>query len=235
MDRADNLWETTKTIQELLKGHAMKKHLITTLLSAVVLFSAPAAHAIDRGASMIDALWFQGASYDRADYAGIRITGETQVEGTGGEWAILAGITAGELSLDAGDTYDSIGISLGVQHYLSSLTTIAILGSYTWNNSDTDLSLNTGAASAWLKQRLLSPEKPISPFIRIEASLQAIDSADSDNALVVRTTAGCDFMMGDDMAIVFEGGLSESDSLSTGGFGREDGWILNIAMQFYWE
>ncbi|MBT3192192.1 MAG: hypothetical protein HN341_06520, partial [Verrucomicrobia bacterium] len=117
----------------------MRTKRLAIMLSSAMLFAVATTQAIDREASMIDTLWFQGASYDHSDYAGLRLTGETQIQDCGGEWAILAGIAAGELSMDEGETYDSFGLSLGIQYYVSSLSTLAVIGSYTWNSGESDL------------------------------------------------------------------------------------------------
>ncbi len=220
---------------ELQKGAIMNTKRFTALFSsAMLLFVVSSTFAIDRGANMIDALWIQGASYNGADYIGAHITGETQIQNSGGQWAILAGISAGTLSLDARGDFDAIGVALGVKYYITELSSISALGSYIWNDSDL-YNFEVGAATASFKQRLISATKAISPFFRLDTSLQFIEQEESYNVLVITANTGCDFAISDTMAFVFEGGISESDSVSGNGVAREDGWTLRLAMQYYWE
>ena len=203
------------------------------IICLALALTACAALAIDRDANMIDAIRIEGASYDHADYGGINITGETLVDDTGGQWAIVAGISAGRLSIDAGGDFDAMALALGAKYYFTPLTSLAILGSYTWYDAVGDFEV--GAATASIKQRLRSPTRPLSPFLRLDTSVQFVDQLNSYNVLVLTATAGCDFMMNDSMAIVFEGGISESEKLDDEGFDRADGWLLSVAMQYYWD
>ena len=183
---------------------------------------------------MIDALWLQGASYNGVDYIGARITGETEIQNSGGQWAILAGVSGGTFSFDSEDDFDAFGVSLGVKYYLTELTSISGEGSYTWD--DSDVNFTAGGATASFKQRLLAPTRAISPYFRLDTSLHFIEQDDdSYNVLAVAAITGCDFAMNDTMAFVFEGGVSESDSVSGDGVGRQDGWFLSLAMKYYWE
>lgn len=183
---------------------------------------------------MIDALWVEGTSYNGVDYVGARITGETEIQNTGGQWALLASVGGGTLSFDNADDFDALGVSLGVKYYVTELTSISGEGSYTWNNAD--INFSEGGATASFKQRMRAPTRAISPYFRIDTSLSFLEQDDdSYNVLAVAAFAGCDFVMNDTMAFVFEGGLSESDSVSGDGIARQDGWILRLAMKYYWE
>jgi hypothetical protein len=218
--------------EEHLKGDGMKLSNVGIVFLTLAL-TAGTAVAIDRNASMIDAVRIEGASYDHADYGGINITGETRVDDTGGQWAIVAGVSAGSLSLDAGSDFDALALTLGAKYYFTQLTSLAILGNYTWYDASGDFEVGTATAS--VKHRLLPATEPISPFIRIDTSIQFVDQLNSYDVLVLVATAGCDFMMTDSMAIVFEGGISESEGLDDNGFDRADGWLASVAMQYYWE
>jgi hypothetical protein len=206
----------------------------TTLLASATLLVGSSAFAIDRGARMIDAVRIEGASYNGADYIGARITGETEIQNSGGQWAILAGVSGGTLSLDDDGDFDSFGVSLGVKYYVTELTSISGAGNYTWNNADEDFT--QGGAIASFKQRLLAPTHAISPYVRLDTSLQFVDQVDeSYNVLAVAAITGCDFVMNDTLAFVFEGGVSQSDTVSGDGIARQDGWSLSFAMKYYWE
>jgi hypothetical protein len=51
---------------------------------------------------------------------------------------------------------------------------------------------------------------------------------------VFELLAGCELRMQEKLAFVFEGGVSESESLDSDGRGIADGWLLRIAMQYDW-
>jgi hypothetical protein len=220
--------------QEFKKGTIMRTNRFTTLLASAILLAGSSAFAIDRGAGMIDAIWLQGASYNGVDYIGARITGETEIQNTGGQWAILASVGGGTLSFDNADDFDALGVSIGVKYYVTELTSISGEGNYTWNNADVNFS--EGGATASFKQRMLAPTRAISPYFRLVTSLNFLEKDDdSYNVLAVAAITGCDFVMNDTMAFVFEGGVSESDAVSGDGVGRQDGWFLSLAMKYYWE
>lgn len=197
-----------------------------------IVLAASTASAIDRDARMIDALRIEGASYDDSDYAAFRLTGETEIENTAGQWAVLAGVAAGSLSLDQGPDFDVLTLELGAKRYINPLTSFALIGSYGWNDGPVDFEV--GAVMLSIKQRFQSADQPISPFVRLDTSMQFVDQLESYDVLVIAATLGVDFMMGDNWALVFEGGVSESEEFDDG-VDRADGWIMGVAMQYYWE
>jgi hypothetical protein len=207
--------------------------MLVTMCCLAALFATPVAVAIDRDANMIDTVWIDGTSFSDSESYGIRVSGETSVKDTGGEWALLAAISRGVLTPDGMGDFDSTSLALGVKHYLFSPTSISLLGSYTWHDGSSDFDIASIKAS--FKQRLLPATDPISPYLRGEASVQFVDEDDSSyEVLVLSAIAGCDFMMTDTMAVVFEGGISESEDIDDGS-DREDGWLVSIGMQYYWE
>jgi hypothetical protein len=207
--------------------------VVSTVVSClfIMLLTQPT-FGIDRDANMIDAIWLDATTYDLYDSWGVRVTGENVVRDTGGEWAIITGIGGGQFDYDSGSDFDAISVSLGVKRYLFQNTSLALFGSYTWNDADVDYEV--GAVTASLKQRLLSASNALSPFVRIDSTVQFVDTDDSYKLLVVSAIAGCDFMMTDSMAIVFEGGTSTSEDLDDG-VEKDDGWLFSVAMQYYWE
>jgi len=209
----------------------MKASRLVASLLAVVL-AASTALAIDRDARMIDAARIEGASYDDSDYAAFRVTGETEVENTAGQWAILAGVAVGSLSLDEGPDFDVVTLELGAKRYITPLTSFALIGSYGWNDGPGDFEV--GMATLSIKQRFQDADQPLSPFVRLDTSMQFVDQLESYDVLVIAATIGCDFMLGDNWALVLEGGVSESEEFDDG-VDRADGWIMGVAMQYYWE
>ncbi len=198
----------------------------------ITLLAASSAYAIDRNADMIDAFKVDGASYRNSDYVGLRITGENKVADSSEQWALLAALAVGQLSLDAGPEMDAIEVGIGLKYYLTSLTSISGMGHYTWLEDVLDFEV--GAFDLSLKQRLISASRPISPYFKVGTGIQFVDEGDSYKVLVLSVSAGCDVMMNESMAFVFEAGISESEDLDKGS-DREDGFHLGIAMQYYWE
>lgn len=206
-------------------------HTATILLSVII--STGNLFAIDRDANMIDTARLDYNNFDHSDYFGLHITGENAVQDTDGKWAILAGVDGGKLSLDESPDFDVIGGEIGVKYYLKTLTSIAILGSYTWSNGDT-FDYETPAITARIKQRFSQPDNSVSPYVKGEIEEQFVDSdLDNYNVAVFRAMLGCDFKMAEGYAFVFEGGISESDNLDNGA-DPEDGFLMTVAMQYDW-
>lgn len=199
----------------------------------ISILATASSYAVDRYASMSDAFRIDYNSFDDSEFFGIHITGESLVKDTNDKWAILAGVSGGQISFDNGSDFDAIGIEIGTKYYLTPLSAIALLGGYTWSNGDV-FDYETGSITARLKQRFTSANEPVSPYFKLELEGQFIDALEDYDAVVFRAMAGCDFMMSKDFAVVFEGGLSESENLDNGR-DPEDGWLLTFAMQYYWE
>ncbi len=221
----------------------MKKTAMTLTLVLVVAMVALNGFAIDRDASMIDELNLDVTSYDDADYLGLSITVENLMAASGQNWALLAGIGIGELEADAGATYDAIWAGLGVKWYLTPVTGISLMG--TWrdldNSTGSDIEITGGMAE--VKQRLLPASMAISPYVKGRAALQEVDhpagyldftTADKFTQLTISAAFGCEFMMNDTMAWVFEAGLSESENMDSGG-DTEDGFTARLAMRYHWD
>ena len=210
----------------------MKLLTIPTAIFIAAISMTSSLFAIDRDSKMIDTAWFDGTSYDNYSYYGLRITGENTVEGTDGKWALLASVMGGSFSPDFGSDSLALGGKLGIKYYAMPLTGIALLGGYTWNDSD-DYNYDIGEFTLRLKQRFIDAAEPISPYIKLEAGLQFADLVDSDNIAVYRAFVGCDFAMSDTMDFVFEGGYAGSDNLDDG-IDTEDGWNFRFGMQYHW-
>jgi len=211
--------------------------LATTLIAAVPLSPAT---GIDRDALSIEALRFDAAAYDRADDIGLAITSEAPVAETGGTWTVVSELGAGRLSQSVGPTFDRLHLKIGVKHYLTPVTSIALLGGYAWYRDDDSFEIGTLTLAA--RQFLSSPDAAVAPYVRVNGSLQFVEpslqsparSTESYRMTVFEALAGCEFRMREKLAFVFEGGVSESESLDSNGTGIADGWLLRIAMQYDW-
>lgn len=210
----------------------MKATRLTIAATAAFLTLSSSLFAIDRDAKMIDTVWVDGYSFDYYDYIGLHITGENTIQNTDGKWAILAGVRGGSISPDIGENSLSLGGEIGLKYYFTELTSIAGLGGYMWNDAD-DYDFNVGEFTARLTQRFIPATRPLSPYIKLEAAIQFVDMVETDNIAVYRAFAGCDVLSSETMAFVFEGGYSESDNLDDG-IDTEDGWVVRLAMRYYW-
>lgn len=211
--------------------------LTASLLVPVSLLTAT---GLERDALSIEALRLDGAAYDHSDEYGVTITAATPVDGSGGNWAVVSELGAGRLSQSSAPSFDRLHLKLGVKRYLASVTSIALLGGYTWYQGDDDFEIAELTLDA--RQFLFSTEAPVSPYVRVTGSLQFVEpslqsparTTESFRMTVVEALLGCEFRMQDKLAFVFEGGVSESESLDSDGRGIADGWLLRIAMQYDW-
>jgi hypothetical protein len=210
---------------------------VTALIVAAPILTAS---AIERDALSIEALRLDVAAYDHADDIGLAIADESPVAGSGGTWTVVSELGAGQLSQSVGPSFDRLHLKIGVKHYLTTVTSIALLGGYTWYDDDDDFEI--GSITLAARQFLASPYAGISPYVRASGSLQFVDpslqsparTTESYRMSVIEALAGCEFRMLENLAFVFEGGISESESLDNDGRGIADGWILRIAMQYDW-
>ncbi len=211
--------------------------IVTSLLASVPLLTVS---GLDRDALSIESLRLDVAAYDRCDDIGLAITDETPITGSGGTWAVVSELGAGRLSQSSGPSFDSLHLKLGVKHYLTSVTSIALLGGYAWYDSDDDFEI--GSITLAARQFLTSPFAGLAPYVRVNGSLQFVEpslssparTTESYRMTVFEALAGCEFRMQEKLAFVFEGGVSESESLDSDGRGIADGWLLRIAMQYDW-
>lgn len=211
--------------------------VVTSLLVSVPILTAS---ALDRDALSIEALRLDVATYDHADEIGLALTDESPVAGSGGTWAVVSELGAGRLSQSVGPSFDRLHLKLGVKRYLTSATSIALMGGYTWYDDDDDFEI--GAITLAARQFLSSPYAGVAPYVRVNGSLQFVEpslqsparTTASYRMSVIEVLAGCEFRMQENLAFVLEGGASESESLDDDGRGIADGWLLRIAMQYDW-
>lgn len=218
----------------------MKKRNWVGLVSILATIPVLTASGIERDARSIESFCLEGAAYDHSDDYGITITDVRPVAQSGGTWAVVSAIGAGELSQSSGPTFDRLHLELGVKYYATPMTSVAVLGGYTWYDSDDGFEIGSFTLSA--RQFLVSPEAPLSPYVRLNGSLDFVEpslqsparTTASYKMTVFEVLAGCELRMQEKMAFVLEGGVSESESLNSDGRGIADGWLLKIAMQYDW-
>lgn len=218
----------------------MKRRNVFLVASVLVPMAFLTATGLERDALSIEALRLDSAAYKHSDDIGLAITDVTPVAGSGGTWAVASEIGAGRLSQSSGPSFDRLHLKLGVQHHLTTVTSIALLGGYAWYDGDD--SFEIGSITLAARQFLTSPYAGVAPYVRINGSLQFVEpslqsparTTESYRMTVVEALAGCEFRMQEKLAFVFEGGVSESESLDSDGTGFADGWLFRIAMQYDW-
>ena len=208
-------------------------------VTACLLAYATVVSAIDRNASCIDWLAVEGASYDQVAAIGASVWTEIGLATEHDDWAILAGLGGLRLTPDDGGSANAWMAALGVKYYLADLTSFALIGNY--RDSGSTYNLDSGATLI-AKQRLISADEVISPYVRLSASIQRATWRPSSTVseqkfteAVLTAEIGCDFMLRDDFALQFQGGRSESEDLSGDLDQFADGWIASVAMVYYYD
>lgn len=215
------------------------RNLLMTAITLVSMFGINAS-GIERDALSIETLRFDAANYDHNDDFGVAISDVSPIAGSGGEWAVVSEIGAGQLSQSSGPSFDRLHLKIGVRHYFSEISSAMVQGGYAWY--DANDAFGVGMVGLTARQYLLAPAEPIAPYIRATASLQFVDgswqsparTSSSYRMLVIEAFAGCELRMQNNLAFVLEGGVSESESLDRDGRGIADGWLLRIGMQYDW-
>lgn len=218
----------------------MKQYNVLRIASLLVPVAILTASGLERDARSIEALRGDAAAYNHSDDIGLAITDVSPVAGSGGTWAVVSELGGGRLSQSSGPSFDRLHLKIGVRHYLTSASSITLLGGYTWYDNDDNFEI--GELTLDARQFLLAPTAPVVPYVRVTGSLQFVDpslqsparTTESYRMTVFELLAGCELRMQQKMAFVFEGGVSESESLDSDGRGIADGWLLRIAMQYDW-
>ncbi|MBM4142832.1 MAG: hypothetical protein FJ225_04450 [Lentisphaerae bacterium] len=202
----------------------MRKTLFPAI-AAVVLTSGIGARAIDRNAAMIDSIGLEATSFSDGYGLGLLLWGENAAAALPQKWAVVAGIGGGRKWYDVFDDPRFLDLSLGVKYYPWKLTGLSLYGTYSlieWGAAD------ALAATFEIKQRLITADDPVSPYVKAVASARDYGEAFGELA------AGVDFMMRDDFAIVFEGGYFVADDMA-GESAPVNGWIGGVHMKYYWD
>ena len=215
-----------------------------TLISALLVFSiATGVFALERNAKMIDTLYLESSDYDYGQLRSINLSVENMTAAKNESWAIIADLGLGNIDYDNMGDEDFWSGSLGVKYYLTTVTSLSLMGSYTEMGFSTGPDIEFLAGTLEVIQRLFPTSFAVSPFVKISASVQEVDHpanflslpvADSFTELVLKGTVGCDFLMNDEFAFVFSLGYSESEDLDDGG-DTSDGLSAVVAMKYYWK
>jgi len=215
------------------------KKVTSSLIVILVLFSIISAHAIDRGARLIDTISVESTLFDGSDAISGALWGETTIDNTAEDWAFLIGGKYGTVSPHLLDNIDFWSIGIGLKYYLFPVTSIAVTGSY--GEYDLDESPDVREGSVTLKQRLLPADAGISPFLtagytvrsaeafsELKGDDRLYESSHTSSENVIRLGAGLDLSMTDNMVIVIKAVFNEAETL-------EDVWVSSVGMMYYWE
>ncbi len=216
----------------------MKRVLVFCL--ATTMMGVPFGAAIDRDVSMIDMIGMDMAGYRHVGYFGGSLWVENRLAAESEDWALVAGIGYGEYDIKDGKDPASWFAALGIKYYLTSFSSLSLVGSY--RNFAHRSNFDILAGTATFKLRFIPPRFAISPYGVASASYQYCDFAagyfsrqgEEFDALVTTLGAGVDFMARDDLAFTFEAGYSDSEDFNEG-VEYADGVYAGVYLRYYWE
>jgi len=214
--------------------------LFVWVLGVALLGGVQPARALDRDARIIDTLGVEVSLYDDAEVMAATLWSEIAVNAPRRNWAILAGGSFGERSQDDVEDVTAWQAGVGLKYYLTWDMSFSLVGSYQQFDTGDDFDILAGTAA--VQYRLVPADRPVSPFVRGQVTVADVDApavyfgAERESFTEVIMTAGfgCDFMMNEELAFVFEGAFSESEDASHG-VDYADGWTAGFAMKYYWE
>jgi hypothetical protein len=212
------------------------KHAGIVLVAAALLLCTRPALAIDRDAKMIDAIAFQAGSFQDGGLMEGTLWAENATANK--NFALLFGGGIGTVEPDEGDSFSLWEVGLGLKYYVTPLTGLSLIGTYTDLDIEENDQMLTGMVL--LKQRFVPAARPLSPFLKVSAAIRSdkpfphSDDADTSSDLLGKLALGCDFSMTRDFVIVLEGAYEGELDLS-GGKSWKNGALGSIAMAYYWD
>lgn len=198
------------------------------------------AGALERRADSIEAVRFDAATYRHHRYYGVSIRADVAIPKTSRKWGMLYEIGTGTLLQDDASSMSRFHLLIGVSLRPTEVSKLSLQGGYAWHFDNDRFGIGKTVASA--KHYLRSPSAPVLPYIQINGKVQFIEPTlasparqeESYRLTVIEALAGCEFRMNRDLAFVFEGGRSTSDTYRSTGKDLADGWIMRVAMQYDW-
>lgn len=209
----------------------------------ILLTSIAGAQATDRDAVIIDSFAVNVADLDDIDSIGASLWGRTAIGLPREDWSLLFGGAFDELSPDNEHNIDAWTVGIGLQYYISSLTTVSGVGSYTrYDQGSGTEDKDAKAATATIRHRFAEADASISPFLkgavtfRDRTTFSSYDPEledDTFSEFLVTAGGGAEFRMNDDWSFVFELGYVAADA-SADNAEDLDGFTGSVAMQYYW-
>ena len=205
--------------------------LILTALLTIV----PASMAIDRDAKMIDTAALELMELDDADGIGLAVWGETAFNPEITDWSILVKAGYGEFSPTGVDDFTYWTASVGLKHYLTTETSIALIGNFTHYSSDRDAKSAIVAG----KHRFVPAGENVSPYVTASAGIRDRSSFSDDDQTndsfgeaVFSAGGGVEFRMTDTLSLIFDLKLVQADE-SDDSTEDLDGLVGFLGLQYY--
>jgi hypothetical protein len=211
---------------------------ILSITAVLFLVFAISSDAIDKDARFIDSIGVIGLSYKDGKLLDFQLWGETALGGKNSnkDWALIVGGGIGTDSPSDSSDVDFWNGLGGIKYYFSDFTSLALIGSYM--AYDTDANLDITSASLVGKHRFVEVSEGVSPFFTASATYRSIDTeggGDNDSEIVGTVGLGCEFLLTDDLSIVFEGSYIHGEALTSGGPELQDGILAAIYFTGYWD
>jgi hypothetical protein len=218
----------------------MRSSVILACVMAVICFVG-SAYAIEGGASVVDTLSVEAASFDHVGTVGGILESEVAVKVPSEDWSIIAGVNFKSVDPDwETSRSEGWGGELGVKYYFTRLTSLALVGSL--EEYDYMGYTDVVAGTLSFKQRFAGARSGVSPCVNLALGVRHPDydlgNGPTDTSsldYIMRVGAGCDFMISDTLAMVFDVeycGILESLSRLND---RNDGLIGRVSFTAYWD
>lgn len=209
------------------------------ILSSVLVLALPlAATALDRDAQMVNSGNVIYRNYDGMHTLSGVARGEAKIFNTP-QWGVVLELGAGKVTSDAPDAPILYRAAGGIKRMFGTRTSLEALLAFDF--ADSGSSFSDIGFSLLLEQRITGVEATVSPFVKIGASLNAVETGswatgmtDNFTALGLRFGGGCDFELGEDVILVLEGSYLDSRDLTDSEYGDyADGWSATVAFKYY--
>ncbi|MDD4870245.1 MAG: hypothetical protein PHR77_06760 [Kiritimatiellae bacterium] len=207
------------------------------IVAVLFLVFSVSSYATDKNAKFIDSIGVIGMSYGDGQLLDFQLWGETALGGKNSskEWALIVGGGIGTDSPDNSDDIDIWNGLAGIKYYFNDLTSLALIGSYM--AYDTDANNDITSASLVGKHRFVEVSEGVSPFLTASGIFRSIDtgSGENDSEIVATVGLGCEFLLTDDLSIVFEASYLHGEAIDSGGYELQDGVVAAIYFTGYWD
>lgn len=209
-------------------------HRLATALLAILIMIATGVGAIERGAKLIDTIGAEVWAYKNSTLVGGSLWGEIKLTPEDQDWALMAGITGGQINFDESTTDSTLWTgNLGIKWYIQEVTSLQITAGF---GQMTDYDVDLVNLRTTLKYRFIPASDPISPYASATLMVQKEDFSDGDdsNDLYFELHVGSEFAARDDLAFIFDIGFLQSLSASDDTF-DEQGVNAGFYMKYYWD
>ena len=214
----------------------MRTAVIAACVLSVLMLGRVNVYAIDGGGQYVDTLRAEASASKDFKSFGAYLEGDTAVAIPAADWAIVAGLGWKRVEPDVGESKDAIGCEIGVKYLVTTLTALSLVGTY--EQYDCFGFKDVGAGVLRVEQKFLPPKSGVSPYVKGAFAVRGRDGRlgvakedDDSGDMMFQAGAGCEFMLTDSVAIVFDamwvGVVDSSDTKAAG--------LASIGLRAYWE